>query len=121
MKRTNNTQQTTHNASPTEVGALRHPEVALAAERTHGTGRGARHGARHVGDRGTRERFVARAGLVLHHEVHEARLTEGQRPAGGDQEQGETGGPHGASEPVGSKGSEVSVVGELQAGMQRSY
>ena len=88
--------------SPTEVGALRHPEVALAAERTHGALRW-RHQVREHLDHG---RLDARAGLVFHHEVHEAGLTEGQCPAGSGEEQGETGRPHGASgrEPVGNKG-----------------
>lgn len=80
----------------TEVGALHHPQVALASE-------GALGHCGHRGDQGFTV-HVGQAGssLVLHHEVQEAGLAEGQGPAGGNQEQRETGRPHGAasSEPA---------------------
>lgn len=103
-------------AGLTQVGALRDAEVTLApegADRSLGVGalgvRALRQGSLPVGVRrggnpweglirtgslrtGPPRGQVGQpgAGLVLHHEVQEARLAEGQGPAGRRQEQEET-------------------------------
>lgn len=76
----------------TKIGTLDHTQVALAAEWALGSfdeHHGFFHLSGRLGQTGAR--------LVLHHEVQEARLAEGKRPTGGDQEQRETSRSHGAA------------------------